>query len=127
MFLNQPTLKYFSPSCKLFNKLNALSTHTPIKIFSHNSELMLAERTKLLNQESRRKAASVQSLTDKMSRLTNRKVTLQKPYLAMNEYGSANGTSSGDKNEKVVNNHSNISSNKSKSSTEGKRIQQQFD
>lgn len=81
---------------------------------------MIAERTKLLNQESRRKAASVQSLTDKMSRLTNRKVTLAKPM--MNEYGSTNSNtaSSGDRAEKVVNNHSNISNNKTKSSAEGK-------
>jgi hypothetical protein len=83
---------------------------------------MLAERTKLLNLESRRKAASVQSLTEKMSRLINRKVTLAKPMV--NEYGSANNksASSGDKAEKVVNNHSNIS-NKTKSSAEGKRSQ----
>lgn len=79
---------------------------------------MIAEGTKLLNQESRRKATSVQSLTDKMSRLTNRKVTIQaKPM--MNEYGSANNASSGDRSEKVVNNHSNLI-NKTKSSAEGK-------
>lgn len=83
---------------------------------------MIAERTKLLNQESRRKAASVQSLTDKMNRLINRKVTLQKPCM-VNEYGSAisNTASSGDRAEKVVNNHSNISNSKTKSSAEGKR------
>lgn len=73
---------------------------------------MIAEHTKLLNQESRRRAApNVQSITDKMSRLTNRKVTLQKPKMMVNEYGSSNNNAnSGDKG--VVNNHS-----KNKSST----------
>lgn len=83
---------------------------------------MLAERTKMLNQESRRKAASVQSITDKMNRLTNRKVTIQHKPFMVNEYGGGNNASSGgDKGEK--NNHSNII-NKNKSSTtiaEGKR------
>lgn len=100
-------------------------THSQIYSVKQYSELMLAERTKLLNQESRRKAASVQSLTDKMSRLTHRKVTLAKPM--MNEYGSNNTASSGDRAEKVVNNHSNISNNKTKSSAEGKSNYKVFD
>jgi hypothetical protein len=80
---------------------------------------MIAEHTKLLNQESRRRAvaaaaSNVQSITDKMSRLTNRKIILQKPKLMINEYGS----SSGDKG--VMNNHSN--KNKSSTVNEGKRL-----
>lgn len=79
---------------------------------------MIAEHTKLLNQE-RRRAASVQSVTDKMNRLTHRKSSLQKPYL-VNEYS--------DKGEKVVtfnnsNNNTNHSTSKNKitSSNEGKK------
>lgn len=85
---------------------------------------MLAENTKLLNQESsRRKATSVQSISDKMSRLTCRKVTIQKPCM-INEYGSSAASNvGGERGEKAVN-HSNNNSNKYKSSTnaEGKRF-----
>lgn len=81
---------------------------------------MLAENTKLLNQESsRRKATSVQSISDKMSRLTCRKVTIQKPCM-INEYGSsAASTAGGERGEKAVN-HSN-SKYKSSTNAEGKR------
>lgn len=86
---------------------------------------MLVERSKLLNQERRKvmaAAANLQSVTDKMNRLTNRKSSMQKPYL-VNEYASG-----GDKGEKVVtfnnisNNKSNHSATKNTSSNEGKRI-----
>lgn len=83
---------------------------------------MLAERTKLLNQERRKAAANVQSVTEKMNRLTNRKSSLQKPYL-VNEYTSS------DKGEKVVtfNNNSNAknsnhsTSKNTSTSSEGKK------
>lgn len=81
---------------------------------------MIAERTKLLNQERRKVAANVQSVTDKMNRLTNRKNSLQKPYL-VNEYAC-----SGDKGEKVVTFNNTKNSNHSTSKTtssEGKRTQ----
>jgi hypothetical protein len=80
----------------------------------HNTELMIAERTKLLNQEQRKAPASIQSVTDKTNRLTNRKATLQKPMLN-NEIS--------DKPDKVVTktSSSNHSTNKNASSTtEGK-------
>jgi hypothetical protein len=82
---------------------------------------MIAEHTKLLSQERRKAAASMQSVTDKMSRLTNRKSSLQKPCL-VNEYGSG-----GDRGEKVVtfnnsSNKSNQATARYMSSNEGKRI-----
>jgi hypothetical protein len=80
---------------------------------------MIAEHTKLLNQERRKVAANVQSVTDKMNRLTNRKSSLQvKPYL-VNEYASCS-----DKGEKVVTFNNTKNSNHSTSKTtssEGKR------
>jgi len=91
----------------LINKNNN-NTHT---------ELMIAEHTKLLNQERRKVAANVQSVTDKMNRLTNRKSSLQKPYL-VNEYACS------DKGEKVVTFNNTKNSNHSTSKTtssEGKR------
>lgn len=69
---------------------------------------MIAERRKLLAQE-RSKLPSVQSLTDKMSRLTNRKPHNQK--LLLNEL------STGDKN---VTFSSNNHSTSKASSSEGK-------
>lgn len=75
-------------------------------------ELMIAEHTKLLNQERRKVAANVQSVTDKMNRLTNRKSSLQvKPYL-VNEYASCS-----DKGEKVVTFNNTKNSNHSTSKT----------
>ncbi|CAG9800374.1 unnamed protein product [Chironomus riparius] len=73
-------------------------------------ELMMSERTKLLNQERRKVAANVQSVTDKMNRLTNRKSSLQKPYL-VNEYACS------DKGEKVVTFNNTKNSNHSTSKT----------
>lgn len=83
---------------------------------------MLAENTKLLNQESsRRKATSVQSISDKMSRLTCRKVTIQKPCM-INEYGSSAASNvGGERGEKAVN-HSNCNKYKSSTNAEGKRF-----
>lgn len=80
---------------------------------------MIAEHTKLLNQERRKVAANVQSVTDKMNRLTNRKSSLQRPYL-VNEYGC-----SSDKGEKAVTFNNTKNSNHSTSrntstSSEGK-------
>lgn len=82
---------------------------------------MIAERTKLLNQERRKAAANIQSVTDKVNRLTNRKSSLPKPCM-VNEYANS------DKGEKVVTfnstkNNSNHSTSKTTStSSEGKRI-----
>ena len=74
------------------------------------TELMLTERTKMLSQE-RSKLASVQSLTDKMSRLTNRK--LHNPKLLLNELTTS------DKNVTFSNNNHSTSTTKATSS-EGK-------
>lgn len=74
------------------------------------TELMLAERTKMLSQE-RSKLASVQSLTEKMSRLTNRK--LHNPKLLLNELTTS------DKNVTFSNNNHSTSTTKATSS-EGK-------
>lgn len=73
---------------------------------------MLGERTKMLSQE-RSKLASVQSLTDKMSRLTNRK--LHNPKLLLNEL-------TGDKNVTFSSSSNNHSTSTAKAtSSEGKK------
>jgi hypothetical protein len=88
---------------------------------------MIVERTKMLNQERRKVTANVQSITDKMNRLTNRKSSLQRPYM-VNEYNNNNNNSNShaDKGEKVVtfNSNSNYNNNHSTSknqSSEGKQ------
>lgn len=72
---------------------------------------MLAERTKMLSQE-RSKLPSVQSLSDKMSRLTNRK--LHNPKLLLTEL------TTGDKNMTFSSSNNNHSTTKATSS-EGKK------
>lgn len=69
---------------------------------------MIAEHTKALNQ-GRSRIPSVQTLTDKMSRLTNRKA--HNPKLLLNELNS-------DKNVTFSNNHSAVTAKPT--SSEGK-------
>lgn len=82
----------------------------PINVLRRSIELMLAERSKMLSQE-RSKLPTVQSLTDKMSRLTNRK--LHNPKLLLNEL------TTGDKN--VTFNHNHSTSTARATSSEGKK------
>lgn len=72
---------------------------------------MLAERTKVVNLD-RTRIPSVQSLTDKMSRLTNRKA--HNPKLLLNELSS-------DRNVTFSNNHS--ASTAKATSSEGKKLE----
>lgn len=74
------------------------------------AELMIAKQAQLLSQE-RSKLPSVQSMTDKMSRLTNRKP--HNPKLLLNEL------TSGDRNVTFSGSHNNHSTAKPTSS-EGK-------
>lgn len=83
-----------------------------IKPTNVTAELMIAEHRKMLSQE-RRKLPSVQSLTDKMGRLTHRKAVSSKPMLNELTTGDKNVTFSGS------NNHS--TSTTKATSSEGKK------